>query len=381
MNFAPTPAQGLLASSARAFLEKRCPPALAQEMVLDPRGFRDDLWQDAAALGWAGLLVPAGLGGSEGSMLDVMVLVEEMGRACFPGPYIPSAVVATAMLVEVAAREAGGGAGAARGRIEGLLVRMARGEQIATPAILEESGVLEPAAIAMRGAAPGRITGRKLFVKDAHLADALIVVVRSGAGFSRILIEPGRRGVCLEPMEAMSGEKLFAVALEEVETSASDLLGPPGCGWDALAPALQRGALARCAEMVGCAQRILEICVEHARVRSQSGRPIGSFQAIQHACADLLRDVEGARWIARQAAWKVEGGPAPAEVAMAKAHGGEACLRVARRAHQILGAIGYCEEHPLHLLHKRILAGSVDLGDATTHLETVALAIGLAPAD
>jgi alkylation response protein AidB-like acyl-CoA dehydrogenase len=121
-------------------------------------------------------------------------------------------------------------------------------------------------------------------------------------------------------------------------------------------------------------------------VRVQSGRPIGSFQAIQHTCADLLRDVESARWIVRSAAWKAtcadaHGGQDRAldgAVAMAKAWASERCLTVARRAHQVFGAVGYCEEHPLHRFHKQILASSVDFGDASTHLETVADAIGLA---
>ncbi|MGH7308485.1 MAG: acyl-CoA dehydrogenase family protein, partial [Candidatus Rokuibacteriota bacterium] len=135
---------------------------------------------------------------------------------------------------------------------------------------------------------------------------------------------------------------------------------------------------ARTAEMVGAAQRVLDLAVEHARTRVQGGRPIGGYQAIQHACADLVRDVDASRGLLHVAAWKVsEGLAAGPDVATAKAYAGEACLTVARRGHQIFGAIGYCEEHALHLLHKRIQAASVDFGDAALHLETVARAIGL----
>jgi alkylation response protein AidB-like acyl-CoA dehydrogenase len=131
--------------------------------------------------------------------------------------------------------------------------------------------------------------------------------------------------------------------------------------------------------MVGAAQRVLDLAVEHARTRVQGGRPIGAYQAIQHACADLVRDVDTSRGLVYVAAWKVsEGLDAGCDVATAKAYAGEACLAVARRGHQIFGAIGYCEEHPLHLLHKRIQAASVDFGDAGRHLEIVARAIGLA---
>ena len=130
--------------------------------------------------------------------------------------------------------------------------------------------------------------------------------------------------------------------------------------------------------MVGCAQRILELAVEHAKTRVQGGRPIGGYQAIQHACADLVRDVDAARGLLYAAAWKLsEGDDATADVAMAKAYASEACLSVARRGHQIFGAIGYCDEHALHRFHKRILAATLDCGDAAEHLETVARAIGL----
>jgi alkylation response protein AidB-like acyl-CoA dehydrogenase len=142
---------------------------------------------------------------------------------------------------------------------------------------------------------------------------------------------------------------------------------------------MRLGALARAAEMVGAAQRILEMTVEHAKGRVQGGRPIGGHQAIQHACADLVRDVDCARGLVYAAAWRSsEGLAATSDIAMAKAYAGTACLAVARRAHQIFGAISYCDEHPLHRIHKRIQAASVDFGDAAPHLETVAREIGLA---
>jgi alkylation response protein AidB-like acyl-CoA dehydrogenase len=167
------------------------------------------------------------------------------------------------------------------------------------------------------------------------------------------------------------------VTFDGVEVRAADRLGTGGQG-AVLGAALTAGALARTAEMVGAAQRVLDLAVEHAKTRVQGGRPIGGHQAIQHACADLVRDVDTSRGLLYAAAWKVsEGILARADVATAKAYGGEACLTVARRGHQIFGAIGYCEEHPLHLLHKRIQAASVDFGDPAAHLETVAQEIGL----
>ncbi len=141
--------------------------------------------------------------------------------------------------------------------------------------------------------------------------------------------------------------------------------------------------MARCAEIVGCAQRILDICSDYAKIREQSGRPIGSFQAIQHHCADLLRHVEASRGLLYNAAWRHQEGmrDSAAAIATAKAYAHDAGLWVARKGHQIMGAIGYCEEHPLHLFHKRIQAAGLDFGDAAMHFETVAQSIGLVAMD
>jgi alkylation response protein AidB-like acyl-CoA dehydrogenase len=368
MDFRLTEQQELLLSTAREFFQQHCPTTLVQEMALDERGFPEELWRHISALGWPGLLIPTEFDGSGGSLLDVILLVEEMGRACLPSPYVQSAVVATSLLLAAGSRE----------QQERLLPALARGERLCTLALTEESADFTPEACTMQGVVGGHINGSKLFVKDAHIADDLMVIGRDGDGYNLMLLETNQPGIAMFPLETISGEKLFEVTFRDVPVRQEDLLGPPGQGWEVLTPVLQIGVLARCAEMVGCAQRILEICVDYAKVREQSGRPIGAFQAIQHHCADLLRNVEGARYILYNAAWKLhEGMECVADVAMAKAYASEACLWVARKGHQILGAISYCEEHPLHLFHKRIQAAGLDFGDAALHFETVAQSIGL----
>jgi alkylation response protein AidB-like acyl-CoA dehydrogenase len=368
MELAFSPAQQLLQRSARAFLQQRCPIERVQELALDPRGFAADLWKEIAILGWPGLLIPAELGGGGGSVGEALALVEELGRACCPSPFIASAVVATAVLTAAGGR-----------RARELLPAMAVGERICALAVLEEPGRLDPATLSVPADAPGRLTGRKLFVADAHAATDVIVLGRGAAGPTALLLPMDRPGIRAHALDSMTGDKLFELEFAGVETGANDLLGGPGAGWALLAPAFRLGALARSGEMVGAAQRVLELCVEHARARVQGGRPIGSYQAIQHACADLFRDVESARWLTWEAEWKLGSGQPDADgaVAAAKAYAAEASLRVARRGHQIMGAIGYCEEHPLHLFHKRILAASLDAGDTALHLETVARTLGL----
>jgi len=300
----------------------------------------------------------------------VVLLVEEMGRACLPGPFVASAVAATTALV-------------ARGdpsMQKRVLPAMADGDRIVTLALVEERGSFDPDAITLACEVPGRLSGEKLFVKDAHLADDLIVAVRGGGDLTLLLVPADRAGVISASLDAGGGERLFAVTFDGVEVGADDVIGAPGRGREPLEAALSAGALARTAELVGAAQKVLELTVAHAKTRVQGGRPIGGHQAIQHACADLVRDVDASRGLLYAAAWNAAESNSTAErdVSTAKAYAGEACLRVARHAHQIFGAISYCEEHPLHLFHKRMLAASLDFGDAELHLESVARAIGLA---
>src|SRR5712691_7623979 len=368
MDFRPSPPQQLLVATARQFLTARCPIELVQRLASGDRGFDPPLWRGMAELGWPGLLVPTELGGSGGSMIDVVLLVEEMGRACLPGPFVASAVAATTALVA-------GGDSSLQKRV---LPAMADGDRIATLVLVEECSSFDPGAIALACEVPGRLSGEKLFVKDAHLADDLIVAVRGSGDLTLLLVPADRPGIVSVPLDAGGGERLFAVTFDGVEVGANDVIGAPGRGREPLEAALSAGALARTAELVGAAQKVLELTVAHAKTRVQGGRPIGGHQAIQHACADLVRDVDASRALLYAAAWRVtEGLSAEEDVAMAKAYAGEACLAVARRGHQIFGAIGYCEEHPLHLLHKRIHAASLDFGDVPRHLEAVARAIGL----
>jgi len=364
MDFRPSPSQQILVATARQFLTARCPIEVAQRLASDERGHDPALWRAMAELGWPGLLVPVELGGSGGSLVDVILLVEEMGRACLPGPFVASAVAATSALV----------AAADPALAKRVLPAMADGERIASLALVEERASFDLDAIALAAEAPGRLSGEKLFVVDAHLADDLLVAVRGGGDLTLLSIPADRSGVTRVALDPDGVERRFAVRFDRVEIGAADVVGSAGGGREPLARALGAGALARAAEMVGAAQRVLELTVAHAKTRVQGGRPIGGHQAIQHACADLVRDVDAARGLVYAAAWS----ESAVDVSTAKAYAGEACLRVARRAHQIFGAISYCAEHPLHLFHKRMLAARSDFGDADLHLESMARAIGLA---
>ena len=196
MDFRLTPEQELLVSTAREFFQHHCPTTLVQDIALDPYGFAEDLWRQISALGWPGLLIPTALGGSDGSVLDIVLLVEAMGHACFPSPYVHSAVMATSLLL-------GAGNHPMQQR---LLPAMARGERLCTLALIEESADFHPTAVNMVGNIGEVLNGRKLFVHNAHIADDLIVVVRGGDGYNLIVVERNQPGITVLPLESMTEE-------------------------------------------------------------------------------------------------------------------------------------------------------------------------------
>ena len=307
MDFRPSAPQQLLVATARQFLAQRCPIELVQRLALDERGFEPTLWHGMAELGWQGLLVPPELGGSGGSLVDVVLLAEEMGRVCLPVPFISSAVAATSAIVAANPKPLPL-AGRGRGGGKDLLPAMADGERMATLALVEERASFDPDAVTLACDVPGQLDGHKLFVGDAHLADDLVVAVRGAGDLTLALVPTDRRGVVRRLLATRRGERLFEVTFDGVDLGSDDLLGAPGRGRAPLLAALRAGALARTAEMVGAAQRVMELAVEHAKTRVQGGRPIGGHQAIQHACADLVRDVDASRALLYAAAWSAAEG-------------------------------------------------------------------------
>lgn len=373
MDYGLDDSQTLLRDSARAFLAERFPVSALQALAVSRPV--PDLWSEMAELGWTGLLVPEAYGGSDGNVLDGCLLVEQMGYAGLPSPFVHSAFVGGAVLTRF-------GSDAQR---TDILPNIANGSQTVALAFAEASGEFAVPSIAAAAtptsASTFVLSGSKLFVKDADRATRLLVAARFADEIRLALVNAA--GIELSPMETLSGERLFSVSLDGVEITADQILGDHD--GEAYRSALELGALARTAEIVGLAQRVLDVCVEHVSVREQSGQPIGAFQAIQHSCADMVRNVSGARDMLFHAAWlRATGTPvtmaAGPAISTAKSYAGEMCLDVVRRGHQVMGAIGYCEEHPLHLLHKRIQAAALDFGDATEHLDQVADSLGLVAA-
>ncbi|HLK10346.1 MAG TPA: acyl-CoA dehydrogenase family protein [Candidatus Binatia bacterium] len=374
MDFGFSEEQDLLRSSARDFLAKECPMTYVRRMMEDERGFTDAYWAKLTGLGWAGLVLPEEYGGAGLTFVDLVVVLEEMGRVVMPGPFFSTMVGAVAL------REGGSEA-----QKQEYLPRVAAGELRLALADLEPSGRWDAEGIAAEARPEGtvhRLSGTKLFVPDAHTADVLIVAARApgsrGAdGIGLFLVDARGKGVTTTLLKTMDQtRKLCEVGLEGAMGQA---IGSPDGGWKLLQRVIDRGKVALCAEMCGGAQKVLDMSVEYAKVREQFGRPIGSFQAIQHKCANMLVEVESSKSITYYAAWAVANDvpEAPLAAAMAKAYCSDAYRHTAGEGIQIHGGIGFTWEHDMHLYFKRAKSSEVTFGDATWNRELVAQLIEL----
>jgi len=382
MDFGFSQEQELLRQTARSFLEKECPSAFVRRMMDDPVGTTDELWAKLAELGWLGLVYPEAYGGGGLGFVDLTVVLEEMGRVVMPGPYF-----STVLLGGLALLEAGSDAQKAA-----WLPKITAGQARVTLALTEESARWDPAGVGL-AAKPTRaggwsLSGTKLFVPDAHSADAIVVAARTARatraepdhGVSLFLVPREARGVSTALLPTMDQtRKLCEVTLAHVEVGPDALVGTLHQGWGPLARVLDRATVALCAEMCGGAQRVLEMCTEYAKVRVAFGRPIGAYQAIKHKCADMLVAVENAKSITYYAAWAVDAGVPEASLAasMAKAYVSDAYRKAAGDGIQIHGGIGFTWEHDLHLYFKRAKGSEVTFGDATLHRERVARLLDL----
>ncbi len=376
MDFGFSEEQEMLRKSARDFLAKESPMTYVRQMMEDERGFRDEQWQQMAGLGWMGLILPEEHGGAGLDFVDLIVVLEEMGRVVLPGPFFSTVVLGGVALLE-------GGSAAQK---KELLPKLAAGKLRVTLAHLEPSARWDAEGIALEARPVGggyKLSGTKLFVPDAHTADLLIVAGRApgstGAeGVSLFLVDAKAPGVSTTLLKTMDQtRKLCEVALRD--TPVEGVLGQAGQGWKLLERVSDRGKVGLCAEMCGGAQKVLEMSVDYAKVREQFGRPIGSFQAIQHKCANMLVEVESSKSATYYAAWAVANDvpEAPLAAAMAKAYCSDAYRHTSGEGIQIHGGIGFTWEHDMHIYFKRAKSSEVTFGDATWNREIVAQLIGL----
>lgn len=353
MQFGLSESQGILRDSARKFFAGECPIAEVRKLMETPTAYDAVLWRKLAEQGYTGIIFPEEYGGAGTGIVELILLMEEAGRALLPGPFFSTVALAGTVLDACGSVE----------QKKKYLAPICRGEARATLALLESSASWDLADVQI-AAASGKLTGEKLFVPDAGVADFIVVGAKNGV----FVVETKAAGMRIEPMSGMDlARKLYAVKFQN--SPAEQLSNDAG-----IARALDIATAALVAEMVGGMQRTLDLTVEYAKTRKQFGKPIGMFQAVQHQCADMYLETESSRSAAYYAAWALqESAPdAATAVSIAKMYASDASRTVGNRGIQVHGGMGFTWENDLHLYYRRAKASETMLGDATFHRERIA---------
>jgi alkylation response protein AidB-like acyl-CoA dehydrogenase len=367
MDFGLNESQTTLKNTVRKFLAAECPPAEVRKIIETEDKFDAALWKKMAEQGWMGIIFPEAYGGFGMSAVEMAAVLEEMGRALLPGPFLSTLTVGAII------NEAGDDAQKKR-----YLSPICAGDAKATLALLEDNASWAPSAVSMR-AVPKTgqyaLNGRKLFVTDAGIADFLVVAAKLEGELTLFVVPKNAHGLNISAMNGMDiSRKLHEVTFENVMAAPEAMLASSQHATEALDRALNIATVAISAEMVGGMQRLLEITVEYAKTRKQFGKAIGSFQAVQHQCADMLLFTENSRSAAYYAAYSVsEGTPdAAAAVSVAKSYASDAYRECGNRAIQVHGGMGFLWENDCHLFYRRAKASEEAFGDALYHRERIA---------
>jgi alkylation response protein AidB-like acyl-CoA dehydrogenase len=353
MEFGLSESQQFLKDSARKFFAGECPSAEMRRLMETDTGYDAGLWLKLAEQGYTGIIFPEEYGGVGLGKVELMLLMEEAGRALLPGPFF-STVVLAGSVVEAAGNHA---------HKEKYLAPICRGEVRATVALVEGGASWNPRDVQL-SATNGKVNGEKLFVTDADVADFMVVVARNGV----FVVDSKAHGLKISSMSGMDlTRKLYRV---EFNSTPAEEIGDTA----ELSSAFDIATAALAAELVGGMQRILDITVEYAKTRKQFGKPIGMFQAVQHQCADMYLETESARSAVYYAGWALEEKSPDAAIAVsiAKMYASDAARTVGNRGIQIHGGMGFTWENDLHLYYRRAKASETAFGDATFHRERIA---------
>jgi alkylation response protein AidB-like acyl-CoA dehydrogenase len=353
MQFGLNESQEILKENARQFFAGECPMTHVRHLAESKQPYDPALWSKMAAQGYTGIIFPEKYDGLGLSKVELILLMEEAGRALLPGPFWSTVALAGAVIEAVASD-------AQKTR---YLTSICRGEARSTLALFEADTSWDLADSKLI-ASNGRLSGEKLFVLDADVADFILVAAQSGI----FLVEAQAPGLSITPTPALDLTRNF-YAVQFKDTPVERL----GDGIN-LARGLNIATAALVAEMVGGMQRVLDLTVDYAKMRKQFGKPIGIFQAVQHQCADMYLETEGSRSAVYYAAWALEHDAPDAATAtsIAKMYASDACRSVGNRGIQIHGGNGFAWENDLHLYYRRAKASEAMLGDATFHRERIA---------
>lgn len=377
MNLDFTEEQEMLRTSARDFLSTECPKTLVRELEESEQGYSPDLWKKMAELGWMGLVIPDEYDGMGMEFFDLIILLEEMGRNILPSPFFTTVVLGALPIMKAGTDE----------QKKAYLTKIAAGEAIFTMALTEPSATYEASGVELKATAQGDsfvLNGTKLFVEMAHVADWMVVAARTKAGgapedgVTLFVVDAKSPGIKCEVMPTIGAEKLCEVVFENVSVPKANVVGEVDKGWPIVEQALQYATMAKCAEMLGGAEASLDMTVDYAKERVQYGRPIASFQVLQHYMANMLINLETARNLIYETAWMVsEGLPCKQLVACTKGWINEGYKFITERAVQIHGAIGTTRDHDIGLYYRRALAADLAFGNTDYQRELVAKELGM----
>ena len=374
MDILPSEEEQMLKNVAREFLEAEVSTALVREMELDGLGYPPALWKQMADLGWLGMSIPEQFGGQGLPITYLGLILEEAGRVMAPVP-LHSTMVAALTLAAIGTDQ----------QKQDILPAVSDGSMVLTWAVQERDARLIPDAIELDAKADGDgwiLNGTKMFVDNFVVAERCLIAARtspksgSSQGISLFIVDPNGNGVNQTALVTLAKDKQSRVNFKDHRIERTALVGELDEGWPLVESMLDRGTALLCCQMVGAARKDAEMAIEYAKNRVAFGRPIGSFQSVQHMLADMLLHVDGGEMLTFEALWKMdEGLPASVEVSQAKAFCNEKCESVVRTSQVIHGGIGFMMEFDLHLWFRRVTSWSLRLGTTYDHRARIASAL------
>jgi alkylation response protein AidB-like acyl-CoA dehydrogenase len=372
-----TEEQDMLRNSARDFLSTECDKATVRKIEESDEGYSPEIWSKMAELGWQGLMIPEEYDGMGMGLMDLVVIFEEIGRNVLPSPFLATVVLGTSPIVDAGTEE----------QKKELLPKVVTGEAILTLALTEPSVGYSADCVELKAEGKGDIfvlNGTKLFVEFASASDYMVVVARTKSGgnpedgITLFLVDSKSPGIKIEPFVTTGMDKQCEVVFDNVSIPGASIIGKLDKGWPIVAKTLEKATVAKCAEMVGGMQAVLDMSVAYAKERVQYGRPIGSYQAIQHMLADMFIRVIMSKNILYEAAWMVsEELPAAGKLATAKGFCNEAYKKVTVDGVEVHGAIGTTRDHDMGLYYRRAIVADSTFGDTESQREAVAIQLGL----
>lgn len=372
MNLDFTSEQNMLRKSVAEFLAKECPFEKVKEIEESEEGYDKKHWKKMAELGWMEVFYPEAYGGCGDPFMDVMIIMEEMGKIAFPSPFFSTVIQCGLTILE----------GGSEDQKKALLSKIANGKLIMALAQYEEDASYQETGINMPAELSGDqyvLNGTKMFVMDANIANKLIVAARvKDAGVTLFLVDAKDPGITCTKMPTIGMDNCCELIFKDVTVSKDDLIGDPGKGYEILEKMFPKAIIAKCAEMVGGCRAVIDMTAEYAKQRVQYGKPIGGFQAIQHYMANMLLGYDTTSNYLYKVCWMAdEGMDVTKEVHALKAQANEQFKFISERGVQIHGGVGTTREFNIALFYRRAKAYEYILGDSQYHWEKLAVALGM----